>query len=160
MRPAVVVFGAIGTIKIAAVSDVKAALQRLPVEETLTRFQNVIAGKFTADFAKKLHAMMKEHLAYDNLLAKQLRRGISLHHVCPRGTKQLHRNRPPNRLAHTVNHTFGGVCYRLVSFRQEFGQNREVLHRILCTFRIVLNIDDVGRRMHGKILLEGAPGAG
>ena len=73
MRPAVVVFGAIGTIKIAAVSDVKAALQRLPVEETLTRFQNVIAGKFTADFAKKLHAMMKEHLAYDNLLTKQSR---------------------------------------------------------------------------------------
>ena len=73
MRPAVVVFGAIGTIKITAVSDVTAALQRLPVEETLPRFQPVIAGKFPADFAKKLHAMMKEYSAYDNLLTKQSR---------------------------------------------------------------------------------------
>ena len=52
MRPAIVVFGAIGTIEIATVRDVKTALQRFPVEETLTRLQNVIAGEFTADFAK------------------------------------------------------------------------------------------------------------
>src|SRR5438067_7639655 len=50
--------------------------------------------------------------------------------------------------------------HRLVSFRQKFGQNREVLHWILCTFRVGLNIDNVGCRMTGKILLEGAPGAG
>src|SRR5713101_2204678 len=36
MRPAVVVLGAIGTIKIATVRHVKAALQRFPVEKTLT----------------------------------------------------------------------------------------------------------------------------
>jgi hypothetical protein len=73
MRPAIVVFGAIGTIEIAAVRDVKTALQRFPIEETLTRFQNIITGEFTADFAKKLHAMMKEHPAYDNLPPKQSR---------------------------------------------------------------------------------------
>ena len=71
MRPAIVVFGAIGTIEIATVRDVKTALQRFPVEETLARLQNAIAGEFTADFAKKLHAMMKEHPAYDNLSPKQ-----------------------------------------------------------------------------------------
>ena len=69
MWPAIVVFGAIGTIEITAVRNVKAALQRFPIEETLTRFENIITGEFTADFAKKLHAMMKEHSAYDNLLA-------------------------------------------------------------------------------------------
>ena len=73
MRSAIVVFCAIGTIEITAVSDVKATLQRLPVEETLARLQNAIAGEFTADFAKKLHSMMKEHSAYDNLLTKQSR---------------------------------------------------------------------------------------
>src|SRR5438094_5642348 len=71
MRPAVVVLGAIGTIKIATVRDVKTALQRFPVEETHTGFQNVIAGEFAADLVEKLHAMMKEHPAYDNLPAKQ-----------------------------------------------------------------------------------------
>src|SRR5438874_5538424 len=50
--------------------------------------------------------------------------------------------------------------HRLISFRQKFGQNREVLHWILRTFRVGLNIDNVGWRMAGKILLEGAPGAG
>ena len=73
MRPAVVILSAIGTIEIATVRDVKAALQRFAVEQTLTRFQNVIAGEFTADFAKKLHAMMKEHAAYGNLPPKQSR---------------------------------------------------------------------------------------
>ena len=78
MRPAVVVFGAIGAIEIAAVRDVKAALQRSAVEQTLTGFQNVIAGKFAAYFTEKLHAMMKECAAYDNLPAKQSRWEISL----------------------------------------------------------------------------------
>src|SRR6266404_2641402 len=81
MRPAVIVLSAIGTIEIATIRDVKTALQRFPVEETLTRFQNVITGKFTADFTEKLHAMMKEHPAYDNLLAKQSRWEISLHNA-------------------------------------------------------------------------------
>src|SRR2546421_11172362 len=63
-------------------------------------------------------------------------------------------------LAHPVNHAFSSMRHRLVSFRQKFGQNREVLHWILCTFRVGLNIDNVGCRMPGKILLEGAPGAG
>jgi ribosome-associated toxin RatA of RatAB toxin-antitoxin module len=56
MRPAVVVLGAIGTIEIATIRDVKTALQGFAVEETLTRFQNVIARKFTAGVFKKLHA--------------------------------------------------------------------------------------------------------
>src|SRR6516164_11721468 len=48
----------------------------------------------------------------------------------------------------------------LISFRQKFGQNREVLHWIVRTFRVGLNIDNVGWRMPGKILLEDSPGAG
>ena len=71
MRQAVVVLGAIGTIEITAICHVKAALQRFAVDEALARFQNVIAGKFAADFVQKLHAMMKEHAPYDNLPAKQ-----------------------------------------------------------------------------------------
>ena len=78
MRPAVVVLGAIGTIEITTIRHVKTALQRFAVDETLAGFQNVIAGKFTADFVEKLHAMMKEHAAYDNLPAKQSRWEISL----------------------------------------------------------------------------------
>jgi hypothetical protein len=56
MRPTVVVLGAISTIEIAAVRYVKAALQRFAIEETLTGFHNVIAGKFAAKMSKKLHA--------------------------------------------------------------------------------------------------------
>jgi hypothetical protein len=63
-------------------------------------------------------------------------------------------------LPHSVNHTFGRFSYRLVSVRQKFCQNREILHRILRTFGIGLNIDNVGWRMPGKILLESAPRAG
>ena len=55
MWPAVVVFGAVGAIEITAVRDVQAALQRFSVEETPTGFQNVIAGKFAADFVQELH---------------------------------------------------------------------------------------------------------
>src|SRR5438874_8562166 len=81
MRPAVVVLGAIGTIEITAIRHIKTALQRFAVEETLTGFQNVIAGKFAADFVEKLHAMMKEHAAYDNWPVKQSRWEISLHNA-------------------------------------------------------------------------------
>ena len=81
MRPAVVVLGAIGTIEITTIRDVKTALQRFAVDEALTRFQNIIAGKFSADFVEELHAMMKEHAAYDNLPAKQSRWEISLHNA-------------------------------------------------------------------------------
>jgi hypothetical protein len=56
VRPAIVVFGAIGAIEIATICDVQAALQGFSVEETPTRFQNVIAGKFTADSIEELHA--------------------------------------------------------------------------------------------------------
>src|SRR5436190_17895040 len=38
MRPAIVVFGAIGTVEIPTVRDVKTALQRFAVGQTLTRF--------------------------------------------------------------------------------------------------------------------------
>jgi len=81
MRPAVVVLGAIGTIEITTIRHVKTALQRFAVDQALARFQNVIAGKFAADFVEKLHAMMKEHAAYDNLPAKQSRWEISLHNA-------------------------------------------------------------------------------
>jgi hypothetical protein len=72
MRPAIVVFSAISAIEIALVRYIKAALQRLAITETLSRFQDVVAGKFAADFTEELHAMMKERTAYDNLPAKQL----------------------------------------------------------------------------------------
>src|SRR5438270_3662184 len=79
MRPAVVVLGAIGTIKIATVRDVKTALQRFAVEQALARFKNVIAGKLAADFVEKLHAMTNELAAYDNLPAKQSCWEVSVH---------------------------------------------------------------------------------
>jgi len=41
---------------------------------------------------------------------------------------------------------FGTVRHRLVSFRQKFGKNGKVLDRILRTFRVRLNIDNVSRR--------------
>ena len=129
--------------------------------------------------------MTKEHAAYDNLPAKQSRWEISLHNASDLlGESQRPSGNPPaiNRapaspsatanthtkndriptswpnLAHPINHAFGSVRHRLVSFRQKFGQNRKVLHWILRTFRVGLNIDNVGRRMAGKILLKGAPG--
>ena len=71
MRPAVVVLGAIGTIEITTIRHVKTALQRFAVDEALARFQNVIAGKFAADFTEKLHVLMNEHSAYDSLPVKQ-----------------------------------------------------------------------------------------
>ena len=58
VRSAVVVLGAIGTIEIATIRHVQTALQRLAVEQTLTRFQDFIAGKFTADSTEELHAML------------------------------------------------------------------------------------------------------
>ena len=51
--------------------DIKTALKRFAVEETLAGCQNVIAVKFRADFAPKLHTMVKENAAYDNLPVKQ-----------------------------------------------------------------------------------------
>jgi len=81
MRSAVVVLGAIGTIEIATIRNIKAALEWFAVDEALARFENVIAGKFAADFVEKLHAMTKEHAAYDNLPAKQRRWEISLHNA-------------------------------------------------------------------------------
>ncbi|HEY2625374.1 MAG TPA: hypothetical protein VGI41_01345, partial [Candidatus Udaeobacter sp.] len=63
------------------IRHVKAALQRFAVDEALTRFQNVISGKFTADFIEKLHATTKEHGVYDNLLARQSASEISLHNA-------------------------------------------------------------------------------
>ena len=78
MRPAIVILSAISTIQIAAVRDIKAALQRFAIEETLTRFHNVVAGEFAPDFVEELHAMMKEGAAYDNLSAKQSGWEISL----------------------------------------------------------------------------------
>src|SRR5947208_14465026 len=55
MRPAVVVLGAIGTIAMATVRDVKTALQRFAVEATLTRFQNDIPGQLAANIFANFH---------------------------------------------------------------------------------------------------------
>jgi hypothetical protein len=141
MRPAIVVFGAIGAIEVALVRHVKAALQRFAIEKTLTRFQNVIAGEFATDFIEKLHAIMKERTAYDNLSTKQL---------CPRylrvtlatfswipqpaspksNVDDIDWVRINFRLAHPINHAFGSARDRLVSFRQKFCQDRKVLHWI------------------------------
>jgi hypothetical protein len=57
MWPAVVVLSAVRAIEIATIRDIKAALQRFAIEEALTRFQNVIPGKFTADVFENLHAI-------------------------------------------------------------------------------------------------------
>ena len=67
------------------------------------------------------------------------------------------RDRP--YLAPPVNHTLGGARDRLVMFRQKFGQNRKVLHWIGRHFRVRLNVDNVGGRMFGKIVLEIFPRA-
>src|SRR5207249_8062560 len=73
MRPAVVVLGAIATIEIATVRDVKTALQGFAVEETLTRFQNVIAGNFAANVVDDLHRVFDEwtHQSSENLVSTQ-----------------------------------------------------------------------------------------
>jgi hypothetical protein len=39
-------------------------LKRFAIEETLTRFQNVIAGKFAADFVEELHAIDRKDSVY------------------------------------------------------------------------------------------------
>jgi hypothetical protein len=57
MRSAIVVFGAISAIEVAPVRNVQAALQRFAVFETLSRFQDVVAGKFAADFVEQLHSV-------------------------------------------------------------------------------------------------------
>ena len=134
------------------------------------RRNSVIAGKFAADFTEELPAMMKEYAPDDNLPAKQSRWEISLHNARnlswmrhPASDKSSVGHTcwaPINfRLAHPINQPFGSVRHWLVPFRQEFRQNRKVLHWILRRFRVGLNIDDVGWRVPGKILLESAPGA-
>ena len=115
--------------------------------------------------------MMKEYAAYDNLPAKH--RAGRYHFITPATFSWISQPASPKsnvddiywvpinfRLAHPINHPVGSVRHRLVSFRQEFGQNRKVLHRILRTFRVGLNIDNVGRRMRGKIFLQNGPSAG
>ena len=60
MRPAIVIFSTVSAIEVALVCHVKAALQRLAVMETLSRFQDVVAGEFATDFIEKLHSLVKE----------------------------------------------------------------------------------------------------
>src|SRR6266481_5524064 len=63
-------------------------------------------------------------------------------------------------IAHPINNTFSSAHDRLIPLFQKFGQNRKVAYWGLCSLRVGLNIDDVGWRIPGKILLESAPGAG
>ena len=55
MRLRVIVLSAIGAIEIAFIGEVEAALQRLPVEKALAGFEQVVAGKFAADFIEQVH---------------------------------------------------------------------------------------------------------
>ena len=43
---------------------------------------------------------------------------------------------------------------------QKFGENRKVLYRVLRGLRVGSNIDNVSRRMPGKISLKGGPAIG
>src|SRR5260370_5743853 len=75
VRPAVVIFGAIGTIEIATIRDVKTALQRFTVDEALGRFQNVIAGKFAANVSDNLHAVWAEQTLSVATISSQRNKG-------------------------------------------------------------------------------------
>jgi hypothetical protein len=55
MRAAVIVFGAIGAVQIAAVGYIETALQRLPIEQALARLRDIIARKFASNFVEKVH---------------------------------------------------------------------------------------------------------
>src|ERR1700731_550320 len=59
MRLRVIVFGAVGAIEIALVGEVEAALQRLAIEQAFAGFEQVIAGKFAADFIEQVHGVPK-----------------------------------------------------------------------------------------------------
>ena len=59
-----------------------------------------------------------------------------------------------------INYTLSGARNRLVMFPQKLRENRKVAYWGLCGRRVGLDIDDVGWRVPGKILLESAPGAG
>jgi hypothetical protein len=59
-----------------------------------------------------------------------------------------------------INYTLRGACDRLVSFRQKLGQNRKVPYGVFCRRWVGLSIDNVGRRMPGKISLEVFPRTG
>ena len=72
---------------------------------------------------------------------------------------KVYSREPGPNLADPINHTLGRARDRLVPFLQKFGENRKVRYWILCHFRVGLNIDDVGGRMFGKILLEVFPRA-
>ena len=115
--------------------------------------------------------MMKEYAAYDNLPAKH--RAGRYHFITPATFPWISQPASPKsnvddiywvpinfRLAHPINYAFSSVRNRLVSFRQKFGQNWKILYRVLRAFRVGVNINNVGRRMPGKVLLEGGPGAG
>jgi hypothetical protein len=64
MRPAVVILGAISAVEVATIRHVQTALQRFAVDEALAGFQNVIAGKFAADFVEELHATNQKDSVY------------------------------------------------------------------------------------------------
>jgi hypothetical protein len=47
-------------------------LQRFPVDESLARFQNVIAGEFAADLVEKLHAVDERTCSLRQLARKAI----------------------------------------------------------------------------------------
>src|SRR6185436_15389262 len=59
MRPTVVVFRAIGAIEIAAIGQIKTALERLAIEEALAGLEDVITGKLAADVLKQCHESIR-----------------------------------------------------------------------------------------------------
>src|SRR5205085_4386252 len=65
MRLRVIVLGAIGAIEVALVGEVEAALQRLPVEKAFAGFEQVVAGKFAADFIEQVHEVADGSRVYE-----------------------------------------------------------------------------------------------
>jgi len=56
-----------------------------------------------------------------------------------------HCQRRISKLVHPINHTFSSVRCWLVPFRQKFGENWKVVHRVLSGVRVGLNVTGVGR---------------
>jgi hypothetical protein len=86
MRPAIVVLGAIGTIEITTIRHVKTALQRSAIEKTLPRFQDVVAGKFSADFVEQLHTIDPERFSLGLVTRDAIHSEPSFSHVQANGT--------------------------------------------------------------------------
>jgi hypothetical protein len=136
---------------------------------------SVIAVKFTAGFAPKLHATNRKGLVlrlvtHDAIYSERSfscvqtdgvmlgTDGTGATYKADARAQRLRDGWP--RLAHPINYTFGGASDRLVPLSQKFGKNGKVLYRERRGPRAWVNVDNVGWRVLGKISLEGAPRTG